>query len=92
MAMAVADAAFADVCTQCPNLSLPAPRTRKDHTLQTNSGQLANVPEPGRTGLGVSITRFRDQRVRRVFALRDIGARISAGPVHQLPPRDAGGV
>ncbi len=86
MAMTVADMTCADVCTQYPNLSLPTPRTRKNHSLQTDSGQLADVPEPGRTGLGVSSTRFRDQRVRRVFALRDTGPRISARPVHQLPP------
>ena len=61
--MAIADTTSADVCTQCPNLPLPPPRTRKNKALQTDSGQLADVPEPGRMGLGASATRFRDQGV-----------------------------
>lgn len=44
MTMVVADMQRADVDTKCPNLSLPTSRTREDHTLQTNSGQLAHVP------------------------------------------------
>ncbi len=92
MATAVASTQFADVDSQCPILPLPTPRTRKKHTLQTDSGQLADVPEPGRTGPGTSATRFRDQRVRRVSALWDSCPRISASPVYQLPSRDAGGV
>ncbi len=92
MATAVTDMQFADVDSQCQNVSLPTPRTRKDHPLQADPKQLAVVPATGRTRPGVSFTRFCEQRVRSVSSVRDSGARISAGPVYQLPARDAGGV
>ena len=92
MAMAVADMQFADVDSQCQNLSLPTSRTRKNYTLQADPRQLAVVPATDRTRPGVPITRLREQRVRRVFALRDSGARVLASEVYQLPARDAGGV
>ena len=92
MAMAVADMQFADVDSQCANLSLPTPRTRKDHALQTDPGQLAVIPTTSRTRPWVSAARLRDQRVRSVFTLRDLGPRIFARPVHQLPARDARGI
>ncbi len=82
MATAVADMQFADVDSQCQNLSLPTPRTRENHTLQADPRQLAVVPATGRTRPGLSITRLREQRVRSVFALRDPGARILASPVY----------
>ena len=90
--MAVAGTQLADVDSQCPNLPLPTPRTRKNHTLQTDPRQLAVVPATSRTRPGVSITRLREQRVRSLSSLRDLGSRIFAGPVYQLPARDAGGV
>jgi hypothetical protein len=64
MAMAVASTQFADVDSKCANLSLSTPRTRKDHTLQTDPRQLAVVPATGRTRPGVPITRLCEQRVR----------------------------
>ena len=80
------------VIAHCSNLPLPTPRTRKNYTLQAHPRQLAVVPATGRTRPGVSITRLCEQRVRRVFALRDSGTRIFASEVHQLPARDARGI
>ena len=92
MATAVAGMQLADVDSQCQNLSLPTARTRENYTLQADPRKLAVVPTTSGARPGLSIARLCEQRVRRVFALRDLGARVLASSVHQLPARDAGGL